>query len=111
MLPHIIEYPTYLYIMPLKLMNSMSSVIGALGSLRQNNRSWEAIHGEGYTEGGFTKMGLHSQEIYTRGDLRGLYTKGGTPEGSLCMKKVESTHKGKVTRKVMTDGDLIPIRS
>ena len=56
-------------------------------------------------------MGLHTQEIYTRGDLRGLYTKGGTPEGSLCMKKVESTHKGKVARKVMTDGDLIPIRS
>lgn len=46
-----------------------------------------------------------------QGEGGGLYTKGGTPEGSLCMKKVESTHKGKVTRKVMTDGNLIPIRS
>lgn len=75
MLPLAIEYLTYLFIMPLKPMYSMSSVIGALGSLRQNNRSWEAIHGEGYTEGGFTTMGLHIQEIYTRGDLN-VHTDG-----------------------------------
>lgn len=89
----------------------MSSVIGTLGSLHQNNRSWEAIYREDYIEGGFTKMGLDTQEIYTWGDLRGLYTKGGIPEESLCMKKVENIHKGKVTRKVITDGDLIPICS
>lgn len=53
----------------------------------------------------YTQIGVTYQ-----GEGGGLYTKGGTPEGSLCMKKVESTHKGKVTRKVMTDGNLIPIR-
>lgn len=56
-------------------------------------------------------MGLHLQEIYTQRDLRGLYTKRDTPKGSLCMKKVESIHQEKVTRKVMIDGNLIPICS
>lgn len=65
MLFYVIEYPTYWYIMLLKHIDSILLVINALGFLYQNNRSWEAIHGEGYIEKGFTKMRLHTQEIYT----------------------------------------------
>lgn len=62
-------------------------------------------------EGGFSKIELYLQEIYIREDLRSLYIKRSTLKKSLCMKKVENTHKEKVTWKIMTNGNLIPLCS
>lgn len=60
MLPYVIKYPKYLYIMLLKLIDSVLLVINVLGFLCQNNKNWEAIHGEGYTKEGFIKIRLYT---------------------------------------------------